>query len=95
MENLPIQPIETPFPLSVSSGDAVTCVCEPYIVYTGSPEYEGDVLALLQEVQNTQALVLESNQRLELQNEASISILLIFLVVGTLNYIYKFFRMFF
>lgn len=99
---------DTPFPTvssgdsgttssdNVSSGDAAgTGTDSPYVVYTGSPEYETEALALLQDVQATQALVLASNQRLELQFEACISVLLIFLVVGLLNYIYKFFKMFF
>lgn len=41
------------------------------------------------------AAQLASTQRIELQLEACISILMIFLVVGLLNYIYKFFKIFF
>lgn len=77
----------------VDSGDTGTD--SPSAVYTGSPENEAELLTLLQEVKETQAQVLVSTQRLELQFEACISILLIFLVVGLLNYIYKFFKMFF
>lgn len=44
---------------------------------------------------DTQQALLASSQRLEQQNEACISILLIFLVVGLLRYIYNFFNMFF
>lgn len=42
----------------------------------------------------TQQLQLQSSQRIESQNEALISILLIIVVVGLLHYIYKFFRIF-
>ncbi|MDE7254278.1 MAG: hypothetical protein K2O32_15235 [Acetatifactor sp.] len=49
----------------------------------------------LSDVSANQVLMLESMKRQELQNEACISILLIFLVVGVLRYIYKFFGMFF
>lgn len=100
------------FPLTVSSGDAISIDSDselsedtpaeseetgedsPYAV-SGSSEYETELLALLQEVRETQAEVLVSNQRLETQFEACISILLIFMLVGLLNYIYKFFKMFF
>lgn len=54
-----------------------------------------DLLEVLQEVSESNQELLISNQRLELQMEAGISILLIFLIVGLLNYIYKFLRMFF
>lgn len=39
--------------------------------------------------------LLDSQARIQEQNEACISILLIFLVVGLLNYVYKFFKIFF
>lgn len=96
--------------LSVSSGDAAvsgtipgTGVDSPYTVYvTGTSETDAQTLELLQSMLDNQELLLEtqeqvllSSQRIELQNEASISILLIFLIVGLLNYIYKFFKMFF
>lgn len=65
-------------------------------------ELNAQILVLLQNQQELQTQLLEtqehllvSNQRLELQNEACISILLIFVIVGLLNYIYKFFKMFF
>lgn len=67
----------------------------PYTVFVGSSEYEAELQALLQEVRDTQAEILVSEQRQELQFEACISILMIFLMVGLLNYIYKFFKMFF
>lgn len=54
-----------------------------------------ELLELLREVSASNQALLESNSRLELQMEAGISILLIFLIVGLLNYIYKFLRMFF
>ena len=66
-----------------------------YVVYTGSSEYEAELLALLQDVKEIQAEILVSEQRQELQFEACISILMIFMIVGLLNYIYKFFKMFF
>lgn len=53
------------------------------------------LLDALQEVSASNQELLVSSQRLELQMEAGISILLIFLVVGLLIYIYKFLRMFF
>lgn len=62
---------------------------------SGSPEYGEELLVLLQEIQETQTEILVSQQRQELQFEACISILMIFLIVGLLNYIYKFFKMFF
>lgn len=97
-ETLTPAPSEDPSLITVSPGDAASDdagIDSPYVVYTSSPEYEAELLTLLQDIGETQAMVLESNQRLELQNEASIGILLIFLIVGTLNYIYKFFKMFF
>ncbi len=54
-----------------------------------------ELLEALREVSASNQALLESNSRLELQMEAGISILLIFLIVGLLNYIYKFLRMFF
>lgn len=53
------------------------------------------LLEALNEVAASNQALLVSNQRLELQNETGISILLIFLVVGLLQYIYKFLKMFF
>lgn len=66
----------------------------PYAV-SGTLENETEILALLQEVEETQAEMLLSAQRQEAQFEACISILMIFMIVGLLNYIYKFFKMFF
>ncbi len=54
-----------------------------------------DLLEVLQEVSESNQELLISNQRLELQMETGISILLIFMIVGLLHYIYKFLRMFF
>lgn len=53
------------------------------------------LLEALNEVAASNQALLVSNQRLELQNETGISILLIFLIVGLLQYIYKFLKMFF
>lgn len=54
-----------------------------------------ELIELMQAESETIAMLLESNQRIEQQNEACISILLIFLIVGMLNYVYKFFKLFF
>lgn len=53
------------------------------------------LLEALMEVSASNQELLVSNQRLELQMETGISILLIFMIVGLLHYIYKFLRMFF
>ena len=53
------------------------------------------LLEALNEVAASNQALLVSSQRLELQIEAGISILLIFLIVGLLQYIYKFLKMFF
>lgn len=97
-ETLTPAPSEDPSLTTVSPGDSASDDAGtdiPYTVYTSSPEFETELLTLLEDVRETQTMVLESNQRLELQNEASISIFIIFMVVGLLNYIYKFFKMFF
>ena len=54
-----------------------------------------DVLNLLCSIYETEQLKLESSLKIEAQNEAVISILLIILVVGMLHYIYRFFKLFF
>ncbi len=53
------------------------------------------LLEALNEVAESNWALLVSSRRLELQNETGISILLIFLIVGLLQYIYKFLKMFF
>ena len=53
------------------------------------------LLEALNEVAESNQALLISNSRLELQMETGISILLIFLIVGLLQYIYKFLKMFF
>lgn len=63
--------------------------------FTDLLETNAQILELLQEIHATQTEILVSSQRIEKQNEASISILLIFLVVGMLKIIYKFFKWFF
>lgn len=60
-------------------------------VTTDLSEYDGSLLELIAETEQQQ---LQSLQRIELQHEALISILLIIIVVGLLQYIYKFFRLF-
>lgn len=82
---------------AVSAGDAVPGGSVP----AGNPlsgvvtESDADSLEFLQSVQETQTLLLESSQRIEVQNEAVISILLIFLIVGLCSYSYRFFKLFF
>lgn len=72
-------------------GDPVSVVfadgCDPAVF--------DELSTQLSDVSANQVLMLESMERQELQNEACISILLIFLLVGVLRYIYKFFGMFF
>lgn len=93
---------------AVSSGDVIHSVSEapftealPSVVSVSSGdlllvEYNNpELMELLQSVQETESLLLESSTRIELQNEAVISILLIMVVVGMLHYIYRFFRLFF
>lgn len=58
-------------------------------------ELNAYLLELLEQQSETDTLVLQSMERMETQLEACISVLLIFFLVGTLNYIYKFFKMFF
>lgn len=58
-------------------------------------ENDTQLLESLSEVAAINQELLVSNQRLELQMETGISILLIFMVVGLLHYIYKFLRIFF
>lgn len=78
-----------------TESEEITGTAEPYSAGTGSSVYDAELLVLLQEVKETQAQVLVSAQRQEAQFEACISILMIFMIVGLLNYIYKFFKMFF
>ncbi|MDE6016780.1 MAG: hypothetical protein K2H41_14020 [Acetatifactor sp.] len=84
-----------PSEVTVSGGDALPpakdTVTKPY---DASADYSGleDLFAELQETGTAQ---LESLTRIEAQNEAVISILLIILVVGLLHYIYRFLKMFF
>lgn len=63
---------------------------------TSSIVYDNtEVIELLTSIQETQALQLASSQRIEVQLEAVISILLIIVVVGLLYYIYRFLKLFF
>ncbi len=63
---------------------------------TSSVVYDNaEVIELLTSIQETQALQLASSQRIEVQFEAVISILLIIVVVGLLHYIYRFLKLFF
>lgn len=77
-------------PDSVSSGDAGGGA--PYsTVIAESADYSEYYEQLLA---NSETLI-EQNARIQEQNEACISILVIIVVVGLLNYVYKFFKMFF
>ncbi len=79
---------------AVSGGDvlppAKDTVTKPY---DASVDYSG-LEDLFAELQETEIAQLESLTRIEAQNEAVISILLIILVVGLLHYIYRFLKMF-
>lgn len=77
--------------LTVSAGDAGAG--SPYSSGTvaESVDYSGYYEQLLL---NSDTLI-EQNARLQDQNEACISFLAIIVVVGLLNYVYKFFKMFF
>ncbi len=75
---------------SVSSGDAVDGA--PYSTVTAeSADYSEYYEQLLL---NSETLI-EQNARIQEQNEACISFLAIIVVVGLLNYVYKFFKIFF
>ena len=77
-------------PCSVSSGDAVGGA--PYSSVTAeSADYSEYYEQLLL---NSETLI-EQNARIQEQNEACISFLAIIVVVGLLNYVYKFFKIFF
>ena len=54
-----------------------------------------DYSEFLEQVLMNQETLIEQNARLQDQNEACISFLAIIVVVGLLNYVYKFFKMFF
>lgn len=66
-----------------------------YLRLLAENSVDTQLLEALMEVSASNQELLVSNQRLELQMETGISILLIFMVVGLLHYIYKFLRMFF
>lgn len=77
-------------PDSVSSGDAGGGA--PYnTVIAESADYSEYFEQLLV---NSETLI-EQNARIQEQNEACISFLAIIVVVGLLNYVYKFFKIFF
>lgn len=77
-------------PDSVSSGDAGRGA--PYsTVIAESADYSEYYEQLLA---NSETLI-EQNARIQEQNEACISFLAIIVVVGLLNYVYKFFKIFF
>lgn len=77
-------------PGSVSSGDAGGG--DPYSTVTAESldysEYYEQLLA------NSETLI-EHTARIQLQLEACISLLLIIVIAGMLNYVYKFFKIFF
>lgn len=77
--------------LTVSAGDAGGGA--PYS--TGIVAESVDYSEFLEQVLMNQETLIEQNARLQDQNEACISFLAIIVVVGLLNYVYKFFKMFF
>lgn len=77
--------------LTVSSGDAGGGA--PYS--SGTVAESVDYSEFLEQVLMNQETLIEQNARLQDQNEACISFLAIIVVVGLLNYVYKFFKMFF
>lgn len=86
--------ISAPEKPTVSDGDVVRPVRDTAVnTNSASVDHSGleDLFADLQETETAQ---LESLIRIEAQNEAVISILLIILVVGLLHYIYRFLKMF-
>ena len=79
---------------SVSGGDAVRPVKDTVIqTYDALTDYSG-LEDLFVDLQETETAQLESLIRIEAQNEAVISSLLIILVAGLLHYIYRFLKMF-
>lgn len=76
---------------TVSGGDAGAG--SPYIPGTAAEPYDySEYLETF--VTNSDVLVAQMD-RLQAQNEACISLLLIIVIVGMLNYVYKFFKIFF
>lgn len=73
---------------TVSGGDVS-------VVYPGGTGSDVQLVEICTHQAELQQQLLDSSLRMEQQLEACISILLIFLVVGTLNYLYKLFKMFF
>lgn len=81
--------------VTVSGGDALSPVKDTGTkTYDASTGYSG-LEDLLIDLQETETAQLVSLTRIEAQNEAVISILLIIVVVGLLHYIYRFLKMFF
>lgn len=77
--------------LTVSAGDAG--VGSPYS--SGTVAESVDYSEVFEQVLTNQETLIEQNARLQDQNEACISFLAIIVVVGLLNYVYKFFKIFF
>lgn len=82
-------------PVTVSKGDVRGDSVSVVFTDGYDPAVFDELSTQLSDVSANQVLMLESMERQELQNEACISIFLIFLIVGVLRYIYKFFGMFF
>ena len=76
---------------TASAGDAG--VGSPYS--SGTVAESVDYSEVFEQVLTNQETLIEQNVRLQDQNEACISFLAIIVVVGLLNYVYKFFKMFF
>lgn len=77
-------------PGTVSGGDAGA---GPYTSGTAAEPY--DYSEYLETIVTNSETLIAQNERLQEQNEACISLLLIIVIVGMLNYVYKFFKIFF
>lgn len=76
---------------TVSGGDAGAG--SPYIPGTAADPH--DYTQYLETLVTDSGTLTAQMDRLQAQNEACISLLLIIVIVGMLNYVYKFFKMFF
>ncbi len=88
-------PAGSPVPGSSSNDSYQEEPASPDIVYLTNPEYETYVMSSLEALQVSQDNMAAASERLELQLEAVISIMLLVVVGICFNYIYKFFKLFF
>ena len=77
-------------PDSVSSGDAGGGA-----TYSTENAESADYSEYYEQLLANSETLIEQNARIQEQNEACISLLVIIVVVGLLNYVYKFFKIFF